>query len=79
MAKFIVDGTARMSSLIDDLLAFASTGVREPPQRVDLENAVEQARQNLALEIMESGASITVDRLPEVAAMRFIWCVFSRI
>lgn len=66
MAKFIVDGTARMSTLIDDLLAFASTGVQEAPQRVDLENAVEQARQNLALEIMESGASITVDRLPEV-------------
>jgi PAS domain S-box-containing protein len=66
MAKFIVDGTARMSVLIDDLLAFASTGVREPPQRVELESAVEQARQNLALEIIESRASITVERLPEV-------------
>jgi PAS domain S-box-containing protein len=66
MAKFIVDGTARLSVLIDDLLAFASTGVQEPPQRVDLLNAVEQARQNLTLEITESGASITVDRLPEV-------------
>jgi PAS domain S-box-containing protein len=66
MAKFIVDGTARMSVLIDDLLTFASTGVQEPPQRVDLQKAVEQARQNLALEIMQSGASITVDRLPEV-------------
>jgi PAS domain S-box-containing protein len=66
MAKFIVDGTARMSTLIDDLLSFASTGMREPPQSIDLENALEQARQNLVLEIKESGASITVDSLPVV-------------
>jgi PAS domain S-box-containing protein len=66
MAQFIVDGSARMSRLIDDLLAFASTGMREPPQWVDLPRAVEQARQNLALEIKESGARITVDPLPVV-------------
>jgi PAS domain S-box-containing protein len=66
MAKFIVDGTKRMSALIDDLLAFAATGMREPPRCVDLHTAVEQARQNLALEIEESGARITVDPLPVV-------------
>jgi len=64
MAKFIVDGTARMSTLIDDLLSFASTGRREPPGPVDLHNAVEQAMQNLAPEIKGSGARITIDRLP---------------
>src|ERR1700728_3176069 len=46
MAKFIVDGTRRMSTLIDDLLAFASTGMREPPRLVDLQTAVEKACQN---------------------------------
>ena len=66
MAKFIVDGTARMSTLIDDLLSFASTGVREPPRPVDLENAVAQAIQNLTLDIKTSRARITVDRLPPV-------------
>jgi PAS domain S-box-containing protein len=66
IAKFIVDGTARMSTLIDDLLSFASTGMREPPQRINLQDAFDQARQNLALEIRESGASITVDRMPVV-------------
>jgi PAS domain S-box-containing protein len=66
MAKFIVDGTKRMSTLIDDLLAFARTGMREPPRWVDLQTAVEQARQNLTLEIEESGARITVDPLPLV-------------
>jgi PAS domain S-box-containing protein len=64
MAKFIVDGTARMSRLIDDLLSFATTGVREPSRSVDLQSAANQARQNLDLEIKESGARITLDRLP---------------
>jgi PAS domain S-box-containing protein len=66
MARFIIDGTVRMSTLIDDLLSFASTGVREPPRPVDLENAVAQAIQNLRSDIEESGAQITVDRLPVV-------------
>jgi PAS domain S-box-containing protein len=66
IAKFIVDGTARMSTLIDDLLSFAAIGVREPPRSVDLLNAIEQARQNLALELRESGARITVNQLPVV-------------
>jgi len=66
MAKFIVDGAARMSTLIDDLLSFASTGVQEPPQRVDLQHAVAQATQNLAQAIKVSGALVTVDRLPVV-------------
>lgn len=66
MAKFIVAGTARMSTLIDDLLSFAATGMREPPQRVDLQNAVALATQNLDLDIKKSGARVTVDRLPVV-------------
>jgi chemotaxis family two-component system sensor kinase Cph1 len=66
MAKFIVDGTARMSTLIDDLLSFAATGMHEPPQLVDLKNAVAQALQNLDLDIKLSGAKVTVDWLPVV-------------
>jgi len=66
MAKFIVDGTVRMSRLIDDLLSFASTGMPAPNRRVHLQNAVEQAMQNLALDITSSGARISQDRLPTV-------------
>jgi PAS domain S-box-containing protein len=65
-AKFIVDGTARMSALVDDLLSFASTGMHEPPRYIDLQHAVAQARQNLALDIKASGATVTVGRLPIV-------------
>jgi signal transduction histidine kinase len=64
MAKFIMDGTVRMSTLIDDLLSFASTGMREPPRSVDLQNAVKDAMENLALEIVENGPRITFDRMP---------------
>jgi signal transduction histidine kinase len=65
-AKFIVDGAARMSTLVDDLLSFASTGVHEPPRCVDLQHVLAQARENLALDIKASGATITVGRLPTV-------------
>jgi PAS domain S-box-containing protein len=66
MAKFIVDGTARMSTLIDALLSFAATGMHEPPRRVDLTGAVAKAMQNLDLEIKTSRAKVKVDALPVV-------------
>jgi PAS domain S-box-containing protein len=68
MAQFVMDGTARMSRLIDDLLAFASTGMREPPRWVELQSALNLARQNLVMEIKESAARITMDPLPLVQA-----------
>ncbi|MEO8130789.1 MAG: histidine kinase dimerization/phospho-acceptor domain-containing protein, partial [Bryobacteraceae bacterium] len=66
MATFIVEGAARMSALVDDLLSFASTGMHEPPRCVDLQDAVAQATLNLAPAIEASGAIVTVDRLPIV-------------
>jgi PAS domain S-box-containing protein len=68
MAKFIVAGTARMSTLIDDLLSFAATGMQAPPRRVDLGNVVIQALQDLDLDVKTSGAQVTVDRLPLVCS-----------
>ncbi len=64
MAKFIVDGAARMSTLVEELLTFARTGKHEAPGRVDLQHAVAQALQNLAVDIQATGAKVTVDRLP---------------
>jgi PAS domain S-box-containing protein len=66
IADFIVDGTARMGTLIDDLLTFATTGIREPHQCVELQQAVAQAMENLAPAIEASGATVTVDWLPVV-------------
>src|SRR5579863_3113021 len=66
MATFIVDNTTRMSTLIEDLLAFASTGMPAPLESVDLQHAMTQAQQNLTLSLKESGATVTVGRLPVV-------------
>ena len=66
MSKFIVDGTQRMSSLIDDLLSFAATGMQEPLQRVDMKHALAQATLNLAMDIKIAGARVVPARLPVV-------------
>jgi PAS domain S-box-containing protein len=66
MAGFILDGAQRMSILINDLLSFASTGVEQAPQPVDMQNALAQATQDLAVMLEESGARLTADRLPVI-------------
>ena len=66
IAAFIVDGAARMSALVDDLLSFARSGILEQVKSVDLRDAVAQATENLALEIKATGAIVTVDPLPVV-------------
>ena len=66
MAKFVVEGASRMFILIDDLLSFASSGVHEPPQLVDLQCVAAQATQNLALAIRASSATVRAQALPVV-------------
>jgi PAS domain S-box-containing protein len=66
MAKFVVDGTVRMFALLDDLLCFAQTGMHEPPRRLDLRAAVDQALGILAPAIEASGATVTMGDLPVV-------------
>ncbi len=66
LAGFILEGAARMSTLITDLLSFASTGLQEAPRQVGLQNALAQALENLALSIQESGAKVTAGPLPVV-------------
>jgi len=66
IAGFIEAGVARLSALVRDLLAFATTGRSEPRQTVYLRHAITQATQNLALEIKESGAIVTIDPMPVV-------------
>jgi signal transduction histidine kinase len=66
LAQFVVDGAARMSMLIEDLLTFARSGVREPLQWVNLQDAVAKAIHNLTPEIEASNAILNVDPLPVV-------------
>jgi PAS domain S-box-containing protein len=66
MAAFVVEGAARMSRMISDLLSFARTGMHSPPLPLKLDHAVQLASQNLKLEIDDSAAKITVKDLPTV-------------
>jgi signal transduction histidine kinase len=66
MSRIVVQNAARMATLIEGLLAFASTGVPSPARFVDLAYIVAQATQNLAVSIKTSDAMFTVGRLPVV-------------
>ncbi len=68
---FIVEGAARMQTLINDLLAFSRIGTRGSPfARVEGEEIVQAARENLEAAIAESGAAIICDPLPTLVADR---------
>jgi PAS domain S-box-containing protein len=66
MAQIILDSAARMGTLVEGLLRFASTGVHEPACWISLQHALAQATQNLAAPLKTSGALMTVGRLPVV-------------
>ena len=69
--EFAVDGATRMRALINDLLAYSrvqrSTAEFET---VDMQQAMEQVKNNLQLAIEEPGATITHDDLPAIVAIK---------
>jgi PAS domain S-box-containing protein len=65
----IVDGTQRMQTLINDLLAYSRIGRRgEAIRSTGAEAALKAVMQNLSVGIREYGATITNDSLPTVKA-----------
>src|SRR6185295_13911995 len=66
---YIVDGTARMKQLIEDLLAYSRVGTKGREFReVEVEEALRRAVANLRAAIEEAGAAVTWDALPTVMA-----------
>jgi light-regulated signal transduction histidine kinase (bacteriophytochrome) len=68
---YALDGADRMNALIADLLEYSRAGRRlDPGEAVsaDLQAAWDQAVAGLAAAIEESGATVTADPLPTVAA-----------
>ncbi len=62
-------GAERMKRLIDDLLQYSRVSTRgREPQPTAVDQAVDEALQNLEAAVAESGAQITRDRLPTVMA-----------
>ncbi|MCU1294627.1 MAG: sensor histidine kinase/response regulator [Bryobacterales bacterium] len=68
MLRHIRQGTNRMSSLIQGLLAYAQAGreTDEPLEEVDIESVLTWALNNLENSVAESQARITRDPLPSV-------------
>ncbi len=67
LVDFITQGVNRMQRLVQDLLLYARVGSRGKPfVRVSSEKALEDALENLAMAVSESGAVVTHDELPEI-------------
>ena len=66
---FMVEGAARMQTLINDLLSFSRIGTRgDPFAPVDGAKILAAAQENLEAAIRESGAVITHEALPPLVA-----------
>ncbi len=66
-----VDGAKRAARLIDDLLAYSRVGTRgQSLERVETESILGEVLADLQAAIEESGAAVTCDPLPTVAADR---------
>ena len=64
---FIVDGTTRMQTLINDILAYSRLQTRQETRRaVDLNDLLLSVRRDLQLTIKKSRAKITSEALPTV-------------
>lgn len=70
MFRLIIDASARMGTMISDLLAYSrvSSNAAAAQHHVDVSNAVELAVRNLRTLIAESGASIKYSELPRAVA-----------
>jgi len=66
--KWAVDSSARIASLVDDILAFSRLDSGQPFDLVESEKAYNQAVSNLRSVINPSDAIVTHDRLPIVRA-----------
>jgi len=67
--NFIVGGTTRMKSLINDLLIFSRVGTRAKLfKATDMNNVLEKALANVRQSIKDTNATITNDPLPVIIA-----------
>ncbi|SDQ49060.1 PAS domain-containing protein [Natronobacterium texcoconense] len=65
--EYAVDGAERMKEMIDGLLEYSRVESRgKPLEPVDLECVLEDIREDLALQIEDADADVTVESLPRV-------------
>ncbi|GAA0683110.1 hypothetical protein GCM10009020_35640 [Natronoarchaeum mannanilyticum] len=65
--EFAVDGADRMREMIDGLLEYSRVESQgDPLQPVDLDNVLDDVREDLQIQLEESNADIMADELPRV-------------
>ncbi len=68
---YAVDGARRMKQLINDLLKYSRVTTRgDPFQPVDVNEVMEEVRDDLQHRIADTGATVTYDELPTIHADR---------
>ncbi|MEZ3143069.1 ATP-binding protein [Halobaculum sp. MBLA0143] len=68
---FAVDGAKRMGAMIDGLLEYSRVDTDgDPMVETDLETVVDEVRDDLAVRIDDTGATVTADPLPTLVADR---------
>jgi len=69
----VMEASGRMTSLIDDLLTLSRVGRRFTEYtRVDMDRLLDEAREDLAAQIRESGAVVKVQPMPVIVAQE-VW------
>jgi signal transduction histidine kinase len=66
---FVIDGVQRMQQMLEDLLNYSRLGKTQDIVKVDLNNTVFIAQQNLKLTIREKNAKIEAESLPTIYAV----------
>lgn len=66
LANFVFNGVNRLTSMLDDMLAFSTLTFDEAPVWVDLNRVIDLARKNLQRALEESAAVIATGVLPTV-------------
>ncbi len=79
--EIISNAAVRMKTMINDLLKYASLSEEKPPFRpVDIEDTLNNIRQNLAPMITETGARLSHDTLPVIRCNETqIFCLFQNL
>ena len=68
--SYAVDGTQRMKRLIEDLLLYSRAGKGAPPlAEFSVEEALQEAMNNLSIAIRDSNAAIIHDALPRIVGV----------
>jgi signal transduction histidine kinase len=69
---YAVEGATRMQALLEDLLAFSRVGRNgATPAPTDINSAINEVLQNLALALKEHSVTVTCNPLPTIMADRF--------